>query len=121
MRKVIWVIAGGAGLLVATIAAMAAFPQTGEKLIEMSCSMTQPDENCRQRMMAMGHTWSMKGNFGRAREWYARVAELGDAEAMFHIGWTYHTGDYGRLKETLERMRASNTELTPERLRSIAE
>jgi Sel1 repeat-containing protein len=117
MRKVLWLIAGVASLLVATFAAMAAFPQTGEKLIEMSCSMKQPDENCQRRMMAMGHTWSMKGDLARAREWYGRVADLGDAEAMFHVGWTYHTGTYGRLKEALEGMRASNAEITPERLR----
>ena len=71
MRRIVWSIAVLLGLPIAAFAAMAAFPQISEKIIEMSCSMTDPDEGCRHRMIAMGHTWSIKGDLERAREWLA--------------------------------------------------
>jgi len=103
-----WSTAVALGLLIAAFAAMAAFPQIGEKIIEMTCSMTDPDEGCRRRMVAMGHTWSIKGDLEHAREWYARIAEIGEPDAMFHLAWTYQMTGYGDMKRNLRELKNSH-------------
>ena len=118
MRKVFLAIAGVLGLLVAAFGALTAFPQISEKIIEMTCSMTDPDQGCRRRMVAMGHTWSIKGEFERAREWYARVAGLGEPDAMFHLAWAYQMAAYGDLKQSLRDFKNSSTDDPSDRVRN---
>ena len=44
-------------------------------------------ENCQNRMRALGHIWSRRGNPERAAQWYERGAQAGDPSAMFHLAW----------------------------------
>lgn len=89
MRWFLRISAGLVFLVVAAVIAVFTVPQISEKNIEWTCSLTAPSENCVVRMRAMGHTWSTRGNLGRARVWYTRAVEHGDVTAMFHLGWTY--------------------------------
>lgn len=99
IRPLIWFVAGLSAVLVSVFVVMTAFPQISEKLIETSCSMTAPDQGCRKRMIAMGHTWAAKGDLDRAREWYARVAAAGAPDAMFHLAWSYQQAGYDDIRQ----------------------
>jgi Sel1 repeat-containing protein len=118
MRRVLISIAAVLGLFVAAFGALALFPQISEKIIEVTCSMTDPDQGCRRRMVAMGHTWSIKGEFERAREWYARVADLGEPDAMFHLAWAYQMAAYGDLKQSLRDFKNSGNDDPSDRVRN---
>jgi hypothetical protein len=97
MRLIVWVTVSLAGLVALFFGAVVTYPEIAEKVIEKTCSMTVPNEGCRRRMIAMGHIWSLKGKLGRARPWYARVANLGEPVAMFHLAWTYQKQGYEGL------------------------
>lgn len=97
MRLMLCVTVSVAGLVALFFGAVVTYPEIAEKFIENTCSMTAPSEGCSHRMIAMGHTWSLKGNLGRARLWYTRVANLGEPAAMFHLAWTYQKQGYEGL------------------------
>ena len=61
-----------------------------EKKLEFECSgASAASEACMDRMRAMGHVWSYKGDLARAQFWYAKSANAGDPKAMFHLAWVY--------------------------------
>jgi hypothetical protein len=86
MRKLL---AAAACLIAVAFATYLASPWIIEKRLEWSCSLSEPTDLCLVRMRAMGHVWSLKDNFTRAKLWYGRAAEHGDAASMFHLGWVY--------------------------------
>jgi len=89
MRRILIAFAVLAVLSVAAITTMLTVPQVIEKSIEWTCSLAHPTESCLRRMRAIGHVWSRKGDPVRAKLWYARAAEYGDAASMFHLAWVY--------------------------------
>ncbi len=86
MRKRLVIVA--AVVLAGAAAWVEILPITG-LLIDLTCSASQPSPACLVRMRSLGHLWSQNGNLDRARAWYKRAAERGDAASMFHLGWVY--------------------------------
>lgn len=102
MRKLA-VFGGFLGLVVAAAVVALTDPWVGEKVLQWRCPQATPE--CQIRMRALAHMWSGKENWERARYWYARPAEAGDAASMFHMGW---------LEERdVEGVIGSTTRLTP--------
>jgi len=114
MRRVFWLAAAALVLLISAFGAVAIFPQLSEKIIEMTCSMTNPDAGCRRRMVAMGHVWAAKYDLERALLWYARVADLGEPDAMFHLAWAYHASGFDDVRSFARNV--GNSEADPDRL-----
>jgi hypothetical protein len=108
MRRILIGFAAVVGLIIAGLGAMMVFPQITEQLIALTCSMTAPSESCQRRMVAMGHTWSLKGNLTRAAIWYARAANGGNAAGMFHLAWLYEKSGARHLAEVVRDIQASN-------------
>lgn len=108
MRRILIGLAAVIGLIVAGFGAMMVFPQITEQLIALTCSMTAPNESCQRRMVAMGHTWSRKGNLTRAAMWYARAANGGNAAGMFHLAWLYEKSGARHLAQVARDIQASN-------------
>jgi hypothetical protein len=75
-------------------------PWVTEKVVQWRCP--QATENCWGSMRAMGHMWSGKDNWERARYWYSRPAEAGDAASMFHVAWLYEQDADGVAPATAE-------------------
>jgi TPR repeat protein len=98
---VIAVIAGGAG-------AVLVFPQITELAIRLTCSMTDPNKSCQQRMLAMGHVWSLKGDLDRATIWYARAAQKHMPAALFHLAWAIEEGGYADVKQRVRQLAGEN-------------
>jgi hypothetical protein len=96
------------GLVVAGGGALLMFPQVTETVIKLTCSMTDPSENCQQRMLAMGHVWSRKGRLDRATIWYARAAQKHYPPALFHLAWVIEEGGYGDVKDAVVKLAADN-------------
>jgi len=86
MRKIIILVVS---IIILASSIYVALPWMLEKKIEMECVLSKPSEACVVRMRAMGHMWSRRDNLPRARIWYGRAAEHGDAAAMFHLAWVY--------------------------------
>jgi hypothetical protein len=62
-------------------------------LIEMDCKNADASEHasCFYRMRELGHFYVESGERGRATEWYKMAASGGDVQAMFYLGWVYHS------------------------------
>lgn len=64
-------------------------PHVLEAMAHWECSDPLQTESCLNRMRAIGHLQSQRGNLVKAQYWYERGAEQGDPVAMFHLGWVY--------------------------------
>lgn len=111
MRRILWVAVVLVGLVAAGFGALLVFLQISEKAIEWTCSPTEPDKTCQNRMVAMGHTWSLKGNVERATIWYARAAQRHHPAALFHLGWALEEGGIAELKDLLRQIGDPNNAL----------
>ena len=76
-------------LLPAVVVGYIALPHVSERLLEADCAEPVTDQSCAARLRNMGHVWSRQDELERAQTWYRRAAELGDAEAMFHLAWIH--------------------------------
>lgn len=104
MRRFLTIAAVVIVLLVGAGGAMLMVPQIGETVLRLTCSMTDPSESCQRRMLAMGHTWSLKGDLDRATLWYARAAQKHLPAALFHLAWAVEEGGYGDIKDGVKQL-----------------
>lgn len=100
------------GIIIAVIVAAAGavlmFPQITEVAIRLTCSMTDPSRTCQERMLAMGHVWSLKGDRDRATLWYARAAQKQLPAALFHLAWAVEQGGYRQLQDFIRQAGDTN-------------
>ncbi len=93
------------------VAVYVATPRFLEVMIDRDCSQPNPGESCLTRMRALGHVWSKRGRLVRAKLWYGRAAEHGNAAAMFHLAWVHEElalrGTEKDLWQEADRMAAS--------------
>ncbi len=109
MRRIFLVIVLLVGTVVVGFGAVLIFPQISEKGIEWTCSITKPDKRCQNRMVAMGHIWSRKGNLDRAMIWYARAAQGHHPAALFHLAWILEQDGIAELKGVLRDLGDPNS------------
>lgn len=95
-------------LVVGAAGAMLMFPQISEMALKLTCSMTDPSKSCQDRMVAMGHAWSLKGDLERATLWYARAAQKHHPAALFHLAWAVEQGGYAQLHEFIGQAADTN-------------
>jgi hypothetical protein len=100
VKRLFWIGLSIAVLAIGGFASLALFPQISEKVIEHQCSLEKPNASCQRRMVALGHMWTVDGNYERAAAWYGRVAVHGDPAAMFHLAWTHEQLGARHLKAT---------------------
>lgn len=108
MRRFLIVAGALVGLVIAGGGALLIFPQISEQVIKLTCSMTDPSMTCQRRMLAMGHTWSLKGRLDRATIWYARAAQKHYPPALFHLAWAIEEGGYGDIEDAVKQIAAEN-------------
>lgn len=117
MRKNLTIVA--AVVLVGIAGWVESLPVAG-LLIDLTCSASQPSRACLARMRSLGHLWSQSGNLDRARDWYQRAAENGDAASMFHLGWVYQQDTIDDANRVFAQGRAALAEnASPEALKQI--
>jgi hypothetical protein len=109
MRRFLTIAAVVIVLLVGAGGAMLMFPQISEVVLRLTCSMADPSRTCQERMLAMGHAWSLKGDLGRATLWYARAAQKHLPAALFHLAWAIEEGGYGDIKEHVKQLAGGDT------------
>ena len=109
MRRFLIIAGVVVGLMIVGAAAMLVFPQISEQVVRLTCSMTDPDESCQRRMLAMGHAWSLKGRLDRATIWYARAAQKHYPPALFHLAWAIEEGGYGDIKQRVTQLAEDNS------------
>lgn len=86
-----------------------ASPWMAEKTLEQDCSQPEPSDLCLARMRSMGHLWSQVDEMDKAKTWYRRAADHGDAVAMFHLAWVYQefaSKDHAAYLERLAALRS---------------
>jgi len=104
MRKilvalVLFVVLGGGTFL--------AMPSIAETKLRWDCSDNTVDQACLNRMRAMGHIRSGKGDLKQAQYWYAKAANRGDPIAMFHLARVHEEWAYKDVERQLRRAAAS--------------
>jgi hypothetical protein len=97
-----WLVIIGA-VLVAVVGVVAALPWLAELNAEWTCSHRVPSQTCVIAMRGMGHVWSQMHDLNRAKRWYARAAENGDTEAMFHLAWIYEQSAMTQEQASMRR------------------
>ena len=104
MRRFLIVSGIGIAVVVGGAGAMMVFPQITEAAIKLTCSLTDPSKGCQERMLAMGHVWSLKGDLDRATIWYARAAQKHMPAALFHLAWAIEEGGYSDSNQRVRQL-----------------